>query len=154
MKPGTGAQSGRHDAIREGIRLGFTVATSIWIWLAVVDAIAGEPFRTFNVLGGITSFTVMHYVLNVAYGTVIVAGIHSAMRQPSLMGVVAMGFLVIQFAFAMITVLLSHVGLGELAWLRVFGGSVIGAAVAFVILTREHPLATVLRQADDEEANV
>jgi hypothetical protein len=134
--------------------LGLMVATSIWIWLAVVDAIAGEPFRTFTVLGGITSFTVMHYVLNVAYGTVIVAGIHSAMRQPSLMGVVAMGFLVIEFAFAMITVLLSHVGLGELAWLRVFGGSVIGAAVAFVILTREHPLATVLRQADDEEANV
>src|SRR5256886_12326223 len=40
---------------REGVLLGLVVATSIWLWLAVVDAIAGQPFRTFIVLGGIAS---------------------------------------------------------------------------------------------------
>src|SRR5207249_4290291 len=43
----------RHDSLREGARLGFIVATSIWIWLAVVDAVVGQPFRTFTVLGGL-----------------------------------------------------------------------------------------------------
>ena len=154
MQPVPGSPSDKHNTIREGIQLGLVVATSIWIWIAAVDAIAGEPFRTFQVLGGIASFTVMHYVLTVAYGTVIMAGIHSAMREPSLIGGVAMGVVIIQFAFAMGTVLLSHLGLGELAWLRVFGGSIIGAAVAFAILMRRHPLATVLRQAGVEETDV
>jgi hypothetical protein len=153
MEQVTGSPSDKHNAIREGIRLGLVVATSIWIWIATVDALAGEPFRTFQVLGGIAWFTVMHYVLNVGYGTVIVAGLHSVMRQPNLIGGIAMGFLIIQFAFAMGAVLLSHLGLGELAWLRVFGGSLLGAAVAFVILLRRHPLATVLRQAGMEETD-
>jgi hypothetical protein len=144
--------TGKPNSLREGIRLGFAVATSIWIWLALVDAIAGEPFRTFQVLGGIPSFTVMHYVLNIAYGTMIVAVLNGALRQPTLIGAVTMGFLMIEFGFAMITVLLSHVGLGGLAWLRVFGGSVIGAAVAFMILRRRYPLEAMLRHAEDEEA--
>jgi hypothetical protein len=154
MQHVTDSPSAKHNTIREGIRLGLVVATSIWIWIAAVDAIAGEPFRTFQVLGGTASFTVMHYVLTVAYGMVIMAGMHSAMREPSLIGGVAMGFVMIEFGFAMVTVLLSHVGLGDLAWLRVFGGSIIGAAVAFAILMRRHPLATVLRRAGMEETDV
>jgi hypothetical protein len=143
----------KHDALREGLKLGLAVATSTWIWIAMVDAIAGEPFRTFSVLGGFTSFTLMHYVLNVVYGTVIVAAIHSAMRHPSLIGVVALGFIVIEFAFVMATLLLSHLGLGALAWVRVFGGSVTGAVVAFAILSRRHPLAALLRDDENEDSN-
>jgi len=61
-----------HDALREGVRVGLIVATTIWVWLAAVDAIVGEPFRTFTVLGGIALFTVLHYVFNVVYAVVIV----------------------------------------------------------------------------------
>jgi len=43
----------RRHSLREGVILGLVVATSIWLWIAIVDAIAGEPFRTFAVLGGI-----------------------------------------------------------------------------------------------------
>lgn len=146
-----GAPSGKHDAIREGFRLGCVAATSIWIWIATVDAIAGEPFRTFNVLGGSTLFTAMLYVLNIAYGMVIVSTIHGLMREPSLIGGLVMGFLIIEFAFAMASVVLSHFGLGQLAWLRIFGGSIIGAVVAVVLLMRGHPLAIALRQARMEE---
>ena len=154
MYQGTGAPSGKHDAIREGLRLGSVVATSIWIWIAAVDAIAGEPFRTFHVLGGGALFTAMLCVLNIAYGMVIVSSIHAFMREPSLVGGLVMGFLIIEFAFAMISVVLSHFGLGQLAWLRIFGGSVIGAAVAVVLLMRRHPLARALRQVRlDERAS-
>src|SRR5256712_3952904 len=66
---GTGALAprGRH-CLREGGILGLVVATSIWLWIAIVDALAGEPFRTFAVLGGIRLFTVLHYALCLAYG--------------------------------------------------------------------------------------
>lgn len=132
----------KHDAVREGIRLGLVTATSIWIWLAVVDAVAGEPFLTFTVLGGIVLFTALHYLLNLGYGVVTVAGVHGATREPSLLGIVWFGLVVIEFAFAMVTILLSHVGLGALAWLRIFGGSLLGVAITIFIISRSHSLAT------------
>ena len=58
--------AGEHDSLREGTALGIIVATSIWVWLLVVDAVAGQPFQTFAALGGITVFTLVHYLLNVA----------------------------------------------------------------------------------------
>src|SRR2546426_1073875 len=67
---------------REGVLLGLVVATSIWVWLAVVDAIAGQPFRTFVVLGGIASFTLLHYTLCLAYGLAAVAVVQGAAREP------------------------------------------------------------------------
>jgi hypothetical protein len=137
-----------HDAVREGVRLGLIVATTIWIWLAAVDAIVGEPFRTFTVLGGVGLFTVLHYVFNVVYAVVIVWAIHGAAREPSLAVAVAFGFFIVEFGFAMLTVLLSHLGLGELAWVRILGGNLIGAVVAFVLLFRAHPLARELKAAD------
>jgi len=141
----------RHDSLREGARLGFIVATSIWIWLAVVDAVVGQPFRTFTVLGGLGLFTILHYLFNLTYGVVIVSAVHGAVREPSLVIGMAFGFLIIEFAFVMVTVLLSHMGLGDLAWARILGGNLIGVAIAFVILSRRHRLRDEVRQAEEEE---
>ena len=93
--------AGTHDSLREGARLGVIVAAAIWIWLAVVDAVAGQPFRTFLVLGGIPLFTVLHVVLNVVYGVVVVWAIHGAAREPSLLLALAFGFFIVEFGFAM-----------------------------------------------------
>ena len=141
----------KHDSLREGAWLGVVVATSIWVWLAVVDAAVGQPFRTFTVLGGLALFTILHYLFNVVYGVVIVSLVHGAAREPSLVIGMAFGFLVIEFGFVMVTVLLSHMGLGELAWARIFGGNLIGAAIAFVMLSRRHRLRDGFRQAEEEE---
>ena len=140
-----------HDSLREGARLGVIVAATIWVWLAVVDAVAGQPFRTFLVLGGIPLFTVLHFVLNVAYGVVVVWAIHGAAREPRLLLAAAFGFLIVEFAFAMLTVLLSQIGLGQLAWVRIVGGNLVGSVVAFTILSRTHSLAKELRKAQSEE---
>src|SRR5207245_2758135 len=115
IRPGRGGEMGKHNSLREGARLGLVVATSIWVWLAVVDAVAGEPFRTFTVLGGIALFTTMHYLLNLAYGVVIVSAIHGAAREPSLVMAVAFGFPIVEFVFALATVLLSNLVLRELS---------------------------------------
>src|SRR6266542_5736565 len=143
--------STRHDSLVEGARLGLAVATGIWLWLAVVDAIAGQPFHTFAVLGGVAVFRVVHYLLNVVYGLAIVSAIHGAEREPALVIAVAFGFLIVEFAFAMLTVLLSHLGLGELAWLRILGGNLVGVAIALLVLSRRHPLAAELRKAETHE---
>ena len=140
--------SGTHDTVREGTALGIVVATAIWVWIAAVDALLGQPFETFTAMGGITVFTIVHYVLNIVYGMVIVSAVHGATREPSLALALAFGLVTLEIAIAMVTVLLSHLGLGELAWLRIFAGSVVGVATALLVLSRRHPLATQLRDAD------
>jgi hypothetical protein len=132
----------KHNAVREGIRLGLVIATTIWIWIAVVDALVGEPFRTFRALGGIAQFTTLNYVLNVAYGMAIVAVVHRTAKEPSIAAVLWFVLLVIEFAFVMATILLSHVGLGALAWLRIFGASLIGLALAILLISRRHRLVS------------
>ena len=140
--------SGDHDSLREGTTLGIIVATGIWVWLAVVDAVAGQPFHTFAALGGITVFTVVHYLLNIVYGVVIVSAVHGAAREPSLALALVFGLVMFEIALAMLTVLLSHLGLGDLAWLRIFGGSLVGVTIALFVLSRRHPIAAQLRYAD------
>jgi hypothetical protein len=140
-----------HRSVREGARLGLVIATSIWIWLAIVDALVGQPFHTFTVLGGVVTFTTLHYVLNIAYGIAAVALIHASAHEPRLLVGVMLGFFVIEFGFVMLTALLSHTGLGQLAWMRVLGGNLIGAAVGWSILLRTHPVRELLRDAEAEE---
>ena len=140
----------RHDSMREGLTIGLSVATGIWAWIALVDAMVGQPFHTFTLLGGIIGFTVVHYLLNAAYGVVIVSAVHESMRAPSVIFGLGFGFLIFEFAFAFLTVGLSNVGLGDLAWLRIFGGNLVGATIAIVILARRHPLLALLHAAEHE----
>jgi hypothetical protein len=132
----------KHNAVREGIRLGLVIATSIWLWIALVDALAGDPFRTFRLLGGIAQFTVLHYALNVAYSMAVVAVVHRTVYEPSLAAVLWFVLLVVEFGFVMMTILLSHVGLGALAWLRIFAASVIGLSLALLLISRRHRLVS------------
>ena len=143
--------SGDHDSLREGTALGIVVATGIWVWLAVIDAVAGHPFQTFAMLGGITVFTGVHYLLNIVYGLVIVSAVHGAAREPSVALALVFGLVMLEIAIAMLTVLLSHLGLGELAWLRILGGSLVGMTIALLLLSRRHPLVSQLRHADHQD---
>ena len=142
--------SGPHDSLREGTALGIAVATGIWVWLAVVDALAGHAFQTFTLLGGIPAFTIVHYVLNIAYGVAVVAVVHGAAREPSLAIAVVFGVITLEIAFAMLTVLLSNLGLGGRAWVGIFGGSLVGTGLALFVLTRRHPLVAQVREADSQ----
>src|SRR6266704_6916445 len=92
-----------HSSFREGAILGAVVGTGIWVWIALVDAIVGQPFRTFAVLGGVARFTALHFVLCLAYGVVAVSVVHAAAREPSLMVGAAFAFFLLEFAFVMLT---------------------------------------------------
>ena len=139
-----------HDSVREGAALGIIVATGIWVWIALVDALAGQAFHTFSVLGGITAFTIVHYLLNIAYGIAVMAAIHGATREPSLAIAVIFGVVTLEIAFGMLTVLLSNLGLGTRAWVGIFGGSLIGLGLALFVVARQHPVAALVREADTD----
>ena len=139
-----------HDTRAEGIRLGLIMATVTWIWVALVDLVAGSPWHTFTMLGGLLGFTVMHYLLNVTYGMVLLSAVHGAERAPSLIIAAVFGVLTLEGAFAMFTNILVQQSLGNAAWVGIAGGSVIGTAVAISLLSRTHPLLEYLRRAEDE----
>jgi len=139
-----------HDTRREGVKLGVIVATVIWCWIAVVDAVVGQPFHTFTMLGGVLAFTVVHYALNVTYAIVLLSAIHGAERTPSLIIGLLFWLITFQGGFAMFTNLLAEARLGPEAWIAIFGGNIIGLVTAFVLLSRKHPLASYVKRAEDE----
>ena len=139
-----------HSTQREGVRLGLLLATATWLWVALVDAAVGRPFHTFNMLGGVLIFTVVHYALNVTYGMILLSAIHGAERTPSLIIALTFGLLTLEGAFVMFTNILVEYSLGDTAWIAMFGGSLIATALAVMLLARTHPLAARLRQAEEE----
>lgn len=151
QRPADGGQlSGRHDTLREGARLGLVVGVSTWSWVALVDLVVHQPFHTFAVLGGTAVFTPVHLVLCIAYGVAIVSLAHGAVRMPSLIYGLGFGLLFMEIAFAFLTVVLSSTSLGDLAWVRIFAGSMVGASIALRLVAHRHPLAALLRLAEEE----
>lgn len=146
---GRDTDPGDHDVLREGTTLGVVVATLTWLWVVLIDALSGDPLRTTTALGGVVAFTLVHYVLNIVYALSLVSLIHGATRYPSLILVALIGFAMVEIGFIMLTAALSYF-LGGIAWVSIFGGSVIGAAIAFQRLTQTHPLGALLRQAEAE----
>lgn len=140
----------RHNTLRGGIVLGLIVATVIWVWLYVVDALVGQPLRTFSLLGGVARFTVLHYGLCCLYGIAAVTVVHRAAREPNLLVAAAVGFILLETAFAIFTAVLQQIGLGELAWIRIMGGNLIGAAATVIVLAKTHPLRRELRRAEED----
>jgi hypothetical protein len=134
----------------ESVRLGLIIATATWVWVALIDLIFGDAFRTFEALGGIIQFTVVHYALNLLLGTVLVAAVRGSDRAPSLSIALTFGLVMFQVAFAMITPLLAEFGLGNMAWVAIFGGSLVGTAIALAVLSRNHPLGEHLHRAEAE----
>jgi hypothetical protein len=139
-----------HDDFREGGVVALAVGASTWSWIALVDVLAGHPFYTFELLGGIVAFTLLHALLNLAYGVAIVSTVHAAAREPSLIYGVGFGLFILEIAFVFATVALSNLGLGSLAWLRIFGASLLGVWVALSLVARRHPIGALLRRAEHE----
>jgi hypothetical protein len=135
---------------REGTVLGLVVAAVTWMWLLLVDAAVGDPMRTFSVLGGTPAFTVTHLALCLAYGYVLVFAVHSAAREPSAVFALVFGSLLLEVGFAMLAVILSNLGLGALAWLRIFVGSLVGLGCAIAFLSRRHRLVDLYHRAEAE----
>jgi hypothetical protein len=139
-----------HDTRREGARLGIIVATTTWLWVALVDAAMRQPLHTFAALGGVVVFTAVHYLLNIVYGMILLSAVHGADGTPSLILAVVFGVLIFEVAMAMLTIVIAQYWVGSAAWVGVFGGSLIATALALFLLARTHPLGTYLHRAEHE----
>ena len=74
-----------HSTVREGVRLGLIVGGATWLWVAALDLVVGEPFLTAHSLGGAAAFTVVHFLLCIAYGLTIMSAVHASMKEPTVM---------------------------------------------------------------------
>lgn len=139
-----------HGVLRGGAWLGLVIGTVTWCWVLFIDAMVGQPFETFRVLGGIVAFTLAHFGLNLAFGIVLTVVAAGSRETPSLVIGAIFSLILLEVAFAMITVLLGEAGLGSLSWVRIFAGSLLGLAVALWFLSRRYPLVARLREAEEE----
>ncbi len=154
-----------HSTFREGLVTGAIGAVIVAVWYFVVDAAAGQPFHTPNVLGKIffrgdltpgvrqvvpgvvVGYTVVHFLVFALVGIGLTFLVHLASRNIQMRMGVWLG-LVLAFAWLVGHVYMLGVATGErLPLWEVIGGGVLGIAGMIAFLWPRHP---ALRRSFDE----
>lgn len=135
---------------REGILLGIGIGSLTWLWVVAVDVVTGRPFHTLTALGGVPVFTSVHFTLNITYALVVVAAVRAAERTPSLIIALIFGLVMVEIAFAMLSVIVAQAGVGPLAWVQIFGGSLLGLTALLIHLGSRYPVRALLQAAEEE----
>jgi hypothetical protein len=147
----------QHTLIREGVIAGAIGATSVALWFLTLDIVAGHPFFTPSALGAVLTgdfssaastsvhlpwvirYTVFHFVAFLAVGLILSFVAHRAEREPSILAVFLILFVVFELAFYGLTAILAETRLpGALAWYRVAGGNLVAALVMGSYMWRGH----------------
>jgi hypothetical protein len=146
-----------HSVVREGLAVGLLGAVLVAMWYFVVDAMAGRPLHTPNVLGrvffrgevgpgapaiasgAVAGFTIMHLVAFALLGMGLTHLVHLASRTPALRMGLWIG-LVVAFCFSTGLVYMLSVAAGERfpLW-TVIGGSLVAVMAMGWMLIRRHP---------------
>ena len=147
----------RHNVLREGLITGFIGATAVAVWFLIVDAVAGHPLHTPNVLGTalldvfgprgmegvfahVAIYTVFHYAAFALVGVLVAMIVHRAESQPAILALLLVLFVVIEMGFYGLTAILSNSGiLGELAWYQIGAANLIAALLMGTYVYRLHP---------------
>jgi hypothetical protein len=153
-----------HEVLRAGV-LGATV---VWLWILVIGALSGSPFRLATLLGrGIThivgvpwnvpawiaviAFTVLHFIAWCGLAKITVIVTRVAVRTPAVLLLTAVVTILFLLAFFGITLIFANDGLGGFAWPSIYLGNVVGLAVMWWYIVRWHPeLRTELSQVNDD----
>jgi hypothetical protein len=145
-----------HGLIREGMIAGAIGATGVAVWFLVMDMVAGQPFLTPSALGavltgdfsGATSdvhlswvvgYTAFHFAAFLTVGLILALVAHRAEREPSILAVFLILFVVFELAFYGLTAILAETRLpGALAWYRVAGGNLVAAVLMGSYMWKGH----------------
>ena len=144
----------------EGMLTGGVGAAAIALWFLALDTIQGRPLYTPTVLGSVifrgpqalaggaaiapsfetvVSFTWIHALVFLLIGTGAAKLVAAAERNPNLGFGVIILFVVFQFGFLALSMILADEVLHALAWPAVMGGNLVAAAAMAVVLWRRHP---------------
>ena len=154
----------RGSVLRDGIVAGVIGATVVAIWFLVVDAVAGRPFYTPEVLGrgvlgifgreraGVTTsgadsvalvvgvYTVIHYLMFAVVGFLAAAIVRAGEREPGLLAGALILFVAIEIGFYGLSALLAESPLlGALAWYQIGIANLIAAIAMGTYLWRRNP---------------
>ncbi len=140
-----------HNTLREGVSLGLIIGVATWLWVAVFDVAAAEPFQTFQMLSGVVGFTLIHFLLCVTYGVTIMSAIHASMKEPTIMFGIIFCTILFQAAFVMLTAILVNVGVGDPAWGKFFAGNVMAALLTYVLIERHHSMRSLFHAAEAKQ---
>jgi len=158
------ARTHTHEVLRAGV-LG---ATIVWLWILVIGALSGSPFRLATLLGrGITHivgvpwnvpawiavvvFTVLHFIAWCGLAEITVIVLRAAVRTPAVLLLTAVVTILFLLAFFGITLIFANDGLGGFAWPSIYLGNLVGLAVMWWYIVRRHPeIRTELSQVDDD----
>lgn len=157
-----------HSVVREGLVAGTLGAVLVAAWYLVIDALAGRPLHTPNVLGRVffqgdlaaggavspgvvAGFTAIHLIVFALLGIGLTFLVHLASRNLALRMGLWIG-LVVAFFFSTGVIFALSVAAGERfpLW-TVIGGSLVGVAAMGLYLGPRHPrLATDAAPLGDE----
>ncbi len=144
----------------EGIGVGLLGAATIALWFLLLDTINGRPFFTPNLLGTalvrggeglgdptqlpisfetVLSFTWVHVLVFLLIGIAAAKLIAVAERNPGVGFGIVLLFVVFQYGFLQVCMVLAEPVLHALAWPKVMAGNLLAALVMGVVLWRRHP---------------
>jgi hypothetical protein len=153
-------QADVHAIYGEGIRAGLIGAATIALWFLVLDAIAGRPLYTPNVLGTallqgpaaldapggvpialetVIVFTWMHVLAFLLIGVAAARLVALAETDANFGFGILLLFIVFEFGFLAVNVVLAEPVLRAIAWPAVLGGNLVAAATMAAVFWRRHP---------------
>jgi hypothetical protein len=148
----------------EGIRAGLIGAVTIAVWFFLLDAIAGRPLYTPNVLGTallhgagslgapatipisletVVTFTWIHVLVFLLIGVAGARLVALAEREPSFGFGIVLFFVVFEFGFFLTSMVLAEPVLHALDWPAVLVGNLFAAAAMVATFRRRHPRLTI-----------
>jgi hypothetical protein len=147
-----------HNTIREGIYAGLLSATTIAVWILIVDTIERHAFFTPNALGSslmrfvgaprlsdtvamhVAFYTVFHFVAFAIIGVIVAWIVHQARRTPAILAGFLILFVVVEFGFYGLTAMVSATDvLGGLAWYQIGVANLLASLVMFSFMWIRHP---------------
>lgn len=146
-----------HSTFREGLVSGLIGAIAVAAWYFVIDAAAGRPFHTPNVLGkiffrgdvtpevqtivpaAVAAYTVVHVLMFVLAGLGLALLAHMASRDLGLRMGIWIGLVVSWSFFAGVTYTVVMLSGERLPLWTIILGSLLGAGVMAAYLWRRHP---------------
>lgn len=146
-----------HSTVREGLISGLIGALIVAAWYFVLDAAAGRPFHTPNMLGkiffrgdvppaggaivpvAVAAYTMLHVLTFALAGVALTLLAHLASRDLSLRMGIWIGLVVAWFFFAGVTFTVATLTGERLPLWAIIVGSLLGTSSMATYLWRRHP---------------